>query len=466
MCREGTRTCGADGTWGACEGEVLPAVERCDAADDENCDGLECIVWAAAYGQTGDVHPMGIASDAEGNVFVSAAFFGTITIGDETFASADTTDVLLMKLSPAGDVLWARQFGDRSADNPWGLAVDSKGNPVVAGQTTSGAIDFGGGPLPRGAFIVRLDSSGEHIWSKGLGGGYDASIHAVAIDARDNVIVAGSFAQPIDLGGGPIQPDEGEDIIVAKLDGATGLVTAPGCWAKKFGGTGAQGPNAVAVDRSRNIFVAGWTSGAIDLGGVFDVENNSFVVKLTPSGAPAWVRRLGEPLSVQTAGIAVDASGRPVVAGHYSRELRIEPYTLTASDGLDTFVVQLEADGDVGWVSAFRGDGSQSVSGVALDPDDNIVVAGQAENQIDFGDGPLMVNDTPGLVAKLTPDAKLAWHRLLGSRVALDAVATSPDGATLVAGWTKAVDADFGTGPLPGTGDGILQRLVIAKLGR
>ncbi|MGK4005146.1 hypothetical protein WMF31_21135 [Sorangium sp. So ce1036] len=461
------RTCGADGTWGACEGEVLPAVERCDAVDDENCDGLECIVWATGYEQTGDVHPMGIARDAEGNVFVSAAFFGTIKIGNETFASADTTDVLLLKLNPSGDVLWARQFGDRLADNPWALAIDSKGNPVVAGQTTSGTTDFGGGPIPLGAFIAQFDPSGEHIWSKGLGGGYNTSIDAVAIDARDDIIVVGSFRGTIDLGGGPIRPDDGgEDILVAKLDGATGLVTAPGCWARKFSGPAEQGLNAVAVDRSRNIFVTGWTRGALDLGGVFSVEDRSFVMKLTPSGIPAWVRSLGEHLSVQAADIAVDTSGRPVVAGYYSGELRIEPYTLTASDETDAFVVQLAADGEVGWASAFGGDGGQSVGGIALDADDNIVIAGRAENQIDFGDGPVVVKDTQGLVAKLTPDAKLAWHRLVGSRVHLDAVVASPTGETLVAGWTKAVDADLGTGPLPGTGDGYKQRLVVAKLGR
>ncbi len=38
-CHAGTRTCQADGTWGAaCEGEVLPVAEACNGADDD-CDG-------------------------------------------------------------------------------------------------------------------------------------------------------------------------------------------------------------------------------------------------------------------------------------------------------------------------------------------------------------------------------------------------------------------------------------------
>ncbi|XXX81701.1 SBBP repeat-containing protein [Sorangium sp. So ce134] len=465
-CREGRRTCGADGTWDVCEGEILPAVERCDAVDDENCDGLECIVWAITYKQTGDIHPMSVASDTEGDVFVGAALFGTVTIGSETLASADTTDVLLLKLSPTGDALWARKFGDSSADNPWGLSVDSSGSPIMAGHTTSGSTDFGDGPLPKGAFVARLDSSGEHIWSKGLGGGYDSAIYAVATDADDDVIVAGSFDEAIDLGGGPIAPDDSSDIIVAKLDGATGLATAPGCWTRKFGGTGDQEAKAVAVDRSNNIFIAGSSSGTFRLGGAFEIENSSFVMKLTPSGAPVWATTMGEAASVQVAGITVDASGRPVVVGYYRNELKVGAHTLTASNDNDAFIVQLEADGTVSWARAFGGDGDQWAGGVALDPDGNIVVVGHATSQIDFGDGPLAANDTQGFVAKLTPDAELVWSRLLGRRVGMADVTTSPEGETLVAGWTKALDADLGTGPLPWTSDGTLQHLVIAKLGR
>src|SRR5690606_35067949 len=34
-CVGGTQTCDVNGTWGACAGEVLPAEESCDGADDD-----------------------------------------------------------------------------------------------------------------------------------------------------------------------------------------------------------------------------------------------------------------------------------------------------------------------------------------------------------------------------------------------------------------------------------------------
>ncbi|WP_437537937.1 SBBP repeat-containing protein [Sorangium sp. So ce726] len=459
-------TCGADGTWGACVGEVLPAVERCDAADDENCDGLECIVWVTGYEQTGDVHPMGIASDAEGNVFVSAAFFKTILIGEETFSSADSTDVLLLKLSPAGELLWAKQFGDISADNPWGLDVDSHGNLVVVGETTSGALDLGDGPLPAGAFVAQFDTSGEHIWSKGLGG--SSRFTAVSIAPDDDIVVGGHFYFPIDFGSGAIEPAGGADIIVAKLDGATGLVTKPGCWARRFGDTGSDTTSAVAVDASGNIFVAGSSDGEIDFGtgSPLSLEERHFVMKLTPSGRTDWVTKLGGSGLVSASGLTVDASGRSVVVGAFSGELRVQNFTLTEADRGDAFLVQLEADGAVGWVRAFHGAGAQTASGVVVDQLGNLVVRGSAEKQLDLGGNPLVVNDNPGFIVKLTREAELVWRRLLPAQTNVTAVVSSPAGETLFAGWTKAVDADLGTGPLPGTSDGYKQRLVIAKLGR
>jgi hypothetical protein len=38
-CKSGHRTCLSDGTWGNCQGEILPQPEICDNGKDNDCDG-------------------------------------------------------------------------------------------------------------------------------------------------------------------------------------------------------------------------------------------------------------------------------------------------------------------------------------------------------------------------------------------------------------------------------------------
>ncbi|AUX45085.1 hypothetical protein SOCE26_065660 [Sorangium cellulosum] len=56
VCRSGLSTCDGDGAGhGPCAGEVLPAADRCDTADDEDCDGV--VNKACRYARCGDVPP-------------------------------------------------------------------------------------------------------------------------------------------------------------------------------------------------------------------------------------------------------------------------------------------------------------------------------------------------------------------------------------------------------------------------
>ncbi|WP_437840469.1 hypothetical protein [Sorangium sp. So ce1153] len=181
-------------------------MERCDAADDENCDGLECIVWTTAYEQTGDVHFMDIARDADGSMFVSGAFLDTITIGGDTLSSASTTDILLLKLSPTGEPVWAKKFGD---------------NVVVVGDADT-QIDFGNGPLALtddSGFVVKLSPDAELVWHRFLG--KDALPYAVASSPDGETLVTGWTRAPdADWGAGPL-PGAGDDghqrLVIAKL---------------------------------------------------------------------------------------------------------------------------------------------------------------------------------------------------------------------------------------------------------
>lgn len=448
---------------------MLPTIERCDATADENCDSLDCIVWAAAFEQTGTFEPSSIAADQEGNVFVSGSFTGTISIANQTFSSAGSTDGLLLKLSPDGQPLWAKKVGDILEDSIAALAPRPDGSLYIGGGTSS-PVDFGGGVLPAGLYVAKLDADGGLVWSKGFGG--RGAMASLAIDAQESVVAAGFFRDALDYGDGPIPAAGWYDIVVAKLDGMSGAITSPTGWVRTFGDPDFQFAYAVAVDSSSNIFVAGEVSGSVSFGGgAGTIQANGedgFLLKITPGGAASWVRSQGGAGNQRARGVAVDSQGRPVVVGRFEGQIEVGSGTLPAAGTTDGFVLQLSTTGSILWGRAIGDASPQSLDSVAIDPAGDILIAGLAAGQVDLGGGALQaVGAGDGIVAKLSADGEHIWSRLLGTE-AQDltwAVAASPAGETLTASTTMADAPDFGTGPLP-SGATADEQLVIVKLGR
>ncbi|MEZ4315788.1 MAG: hypothetical protein R3F14_47835, partial [Polyangiaceae bacterium] len=111
-CKGGMRTCQASGTWGACDGEVVPVAETCLSTEDEDCDGSECALWSAIFGDAALQRPLDMAIDPGGNVLLLGTFQGDMQVDSTLLSSKGSNDLFLIKLTPTGTVAWARSFGD------------------------------------------------------------------------------------------------------------------------------------------------------------------------------------------------------------------------------------------------------------------------------------------------------------------------------------------------------------------
>ena len=100
-----------------------------------------------------------LAVDAAGNILVAGQFEGTIDFGVGPLTSLKT-DGFVAKLSPTGDGLWSKRFGEvKSQDLASGIAVDASGTVIVTG-IFEGTVDFGGGAIHGGRhelFLLALD---------------------------------------------------------------------------------------------------------------------------------------------------------------------------------------------------------------------------------------------------------------------------------------------------------------------
>jgi hypothetical protein len=269
-------------------------------------DPMGNVIWGKGFGGNSSSSARGAVLDASGNVVAAGGFFSTIG----SLTSAGLNDVWVMKLAAAdGAELLAKRFGDASGmTGPTDVAVDGGGNIIMAGGSWSGTLTFGGGPLAAGDFwVAKLDSAGNHFWSKSFVATGGSSPSDLTVDAVGNVIVVGSSTGSISLGG-PMLPGVGDsDIFAVKFELTGGHV-----WSKQFGSPAFEKASSVALDAGGHVLLGGWGQGAIDFGGgplPAGGMDDAFLAKLTPDGDHVWSKSFGDAAPQTTTQVAASSDG-------------------------------------------------------------------------------------------------------------------------------------------------------------
>jgi hypothetical protein len=178
------------------------------------------------------------------------------------------------------------QYSPASAD---AIAVDGSGE-IYVGGSFQGSADFdpGSGKLnlssgsggrfdiPTAGYVWKLSASGSVVWADVFAGGKTANsvVTAIAVDASNNVIVAGSFAGAVDFqpGRGTVNlPSDGADVFLVKLNAAGAMQ-----YAKSMLSVGHEGVEDVVIDPAGNILVAGRRSNS--------ASDGAFVARFSATG--------------------------------------------------------------------------------------------------------------------------------------------------------------------------------------
>ncbi len=230
---------------------------------------------------------------------------------------------------------------------------------------------------------------------------------------------------------------------------------------KSFGVSGQQIGQAITVDATGNVIVAGGFSGSANFGGstLNSVSGNDiFLLALDSTGVYKWSKQFGSSTGgQQVRGIAADAAGDVFLIGSFAVTVDFGCGPLAGAGGTDVFLAKLDASGSCLWSKRF-GDSANQV-GVQVVPDGsgNIFISGGFAGSIDLGGGPVVNMGPLGIAAfyaKFDPSGNYLWSQVIqpqngdgsSAEIAVDA------SGNLLAVGSFAGSIDLGGGPLVSAG--------------
>lgn len=370
--------------------------------------------WAHRIGNSGDQRATSIAVDNIGNAYITGYFGGLgncdfdpgFAVYNLNNAASGQYDIFVLKLDASGNFVWAKQMGDaaNSADMAYSIAVDNIGNVYTTGSfTQTSNFDPNGSYLlspPTSSpqiFVSKLNSNGNFVWAKQLGGtGFDEA-HSITVDNNGNVYTTGYFQGIADFDPGTgtanLTSIGGWDIFVSKLDSSGNFV-----WAKQIGTNSDDDGKDIAVDNNGNVHTTGFFNGTADFDpgvGVFNLTSSmadAFVSKLDSLGNFIWAKQIEGTGSNQIgSSITLGDSGNVYTSGYFYGTSDFDPgastYNFTSAGDADVFISKLDTLGNFIWagqVGATSLDAARSM----VFSNGSIYTTGEFIGTVDFDPGP------------------------------------------------------------------------------
>jgi hypothetical protein len=403
------------------------------------------LTYATYLGGGQEDEVFAIAKDGSNNIYVtgeSDSTSGWPSSAGGNVISGHNFDVFVTKLTSTGAMSYTTFVGGTGNDSGLAIATDSAGNAYVTGITTS-TLDF---PTTSGvvqqtststgnctnqnktttapctdAFALKLGSTGTKSWATFVSGNNDDEGYGIAIDSVGNVWVVGdtfsAIFYPLTVAGtvlnttfnhsGTLNPPANDGFVVELSPTAASYL-----YATYLGGSFSDQINAIAIDSTDNVYVAGETNSAdFPTAGTpyqstcgSDQKCNAtastsyydaFVAKLATGGASlVYSTYIGGSSDDYAFGLAVDGSGDAFITGFTSADdtttTPAVPYpttsgafspTYSAGASSNGFVTELNPAGSKLVYSTFLGGSNTDAGGgITLDSVGDAYVTGMTQS--------------------------------------------------------------------------------------
>lgn len=422
-----------------------------------------------------------MVSDDQGNVYMTGIFAGMVDFdpgpGTTYLTASGNYNAFVLKLTSAGNLAWVKQIAGAGADSyGYGLTLDEQANVYLGGNfggtvdldpgagTVSATTTVGGGSH---GFIVKLNNSGNYIWSKTFGSssGVQCRLNDLKYHAG-HIYSTGYYIGPVDFdpgAGTAIDTASDQDAFLVDLD-TSGTFT----WFDPIGGIGDEAGTSIDfIGATTTLILAGTFTGNVDMdpSGVTHQlvsEGNSdiFIGRYSSQfGSWFWSAGIGGPGYDMVNQVAMTPTGEHILVGNFSDTVDFDPGAgvsqAICAGGMDGFVLKLSNVQTLDWVFTYGGSSFyDNALAVWLDGNNNIFVSGSyLGTSVDFdpGSGVSQLSEALGnsFIQKLSPSGQLQYVSVLGEggiQTPRTIEVTGPDTILVFGSFEGTTDFQSGSG--------------------
>lgn len=332
---------------------------------------------------------------------------------------------------------WAYNNGTPVQDEGHAIVTDATNHVYTVGRFR-GTADFDPGDAVfeltsdnnDDIYIQKVNSSGELVWAKQIGGTSFDVVHDIDLDQSGNIYIVGSF-----FGVADFDPSDGlsemtsyglEDAFVIKMSPDGELI-----WMKQFGGEYTDECIAVEIDQFGDVYTTGRFQttadfqpgeGSVLLSASGFSDDEIFLCKHSSDGDIMWAKKMGGSLNEQPTDICINNINQVYLTGFYYGSGDYDGNdgvaTLIAQGYTDGFIACYTLDGDYQWAHTIGGVGYDVGHALVSDGLARIYVAARFENTIDVDPGASEFNLTASMqdiaIMKFETDGSFLWAKQWG----------------------------------------------------
>lgn len=334
------------------------------------------VLWERQLGGKNQDIATGIGVDGNDNSYVVGSFSDSLTINGTPLNAWNGFDFAFWKYDANGNLVWVQSLTSRGDIKDSRIATDVQGNSYITASFLDSLVVGNDTIVPEGGidiFMAKYNVDGTLVWWKTFGDIRPEQVQKIGLDGSGHVYLTGSFAETTAFDDQVLQAAGGTDAFLAQLD-TDGNVN----WAKRVGGTQTDTGNDLFVTTNGHLFLTGQYTNSADFDDQTLMGANHaqiFVAQYDEMGTLQFVQGINSTNDASGTGIVVDEqTGDYWVTGVYDSTLQFDNGTVLNSDRDRFFVAQFSAQQQLRGATQSIGNGFSFSNAMAIDAMGNAYV--------------------------------------------------------------------------------------------